>query len=57
MEHVALFLRGHTIILAIVIIFASFFVYAIVKRLAKLALFLLVVAAVAYAMLKWIGKL
>jgi hypothetical protein len=56
MDTIAHFLSNNPIALVGVIILLSFVGYAIVKRLAKLALFLLVAGVIAYFLLRWLGR-
>jgi len=57
MEKIISFISSNPILLGISIFLIAIVAYAVVKRLAKLALFLLVLAAVAYFILKWLGKM
>ena len=57
MEKIISFISSNPILLGIAIFLIAIVAYAVVKRLAKLALFLLVLAAVAYFILKWLGKI
>ncbi len=56
MDKIAHFLANNPVALVAAIILLSIIGYAVVKRLAKVALFLLVAAAVAYFVLRWLGK-
>ncbi|HZV13642.1 MAG TPA: hypothetical protein VFA55_10550 [Candidatus Kapabacteria bacterium] len=57
MNRIISFISSNPILLGVAIILISIVAYAVVKRLAKFVLFLLVLAAVAYFILKWLGKI
>ncbi len=51
------FIAGNPILLGVVIFVLALMVYALIKKLAKLALFLITLALVAYAVLHWLGRM
>lgn len=57
MKHVISFIAGNPILLGAVILVIALMVFALIKKLAKLALFLVTLALVAYVVLHWLGRL
>lgn len=57
MKHVIDFIAGYPILLGVAILVIALIAFALLKRLAKLALFLVTLGVVAYVILHWLGKL
>ena len=57
MKPVIDFIAGNPILLGVTILILALMVFSIVKKLAKLALFLVVLGLVAWGVLHYLGKL
>ncbi len=57
MKHVIGLIAGNPVLLGVAIFLIAIVVFALLKRLAKLALFLVTLALVAYVVLHWLGRL
>ena len=57
MNRVIDFIANNPVLLGVVILVLAIIAFKILKRVAKLALFLVVLGVVAWMVLKWLGKI
>lgn len=57
MSHIIDFIANNPILLGVVILVLALIAFKILKHVAKLALFLMVLGVVAWLVLRWLGKI